>query len=175
MVSLAAADTHHFEVALVFAQEAHQTAQVSGDVGHLSLSLNALACFFERSGDPWQAERLMHEALATARQQPQTRPVFVALNNLAGVAIGKHYLLRDAADLDEALLPLRQARPYAEEAVALAQTLNDPFYEVFAQGNLGEILVHLQQEEQAQLRLESALAQAHHHPRGGHPLRHLKQ
>ena len=163
MVSLVAADTYHFDVALAFAQEAHQLAQASGDLAQLSLSINSVACFFERSGDPWQAERLLHEALALARQQTAAYPVFVALNNLSGVLIGKHYLLRDALPLDEALLPVRQARPYAEEAVALAPTLNDPFYAVFTEGNLGEVMVHLGQETQASERLQAALVQARHH------------
>ncbi len=160
MTALVAADAYRFEISLAYAQEALAVTQDIGDTGRLSLSTNVLGCFFERSGDPWQAERLIREALAQARQQPLMHPLFVALNNLCGALIGKHYLLRDAVPPLEALAPLHTARPFAEEAMALAAQLPDRFYAVFTTGNLGELLVHLGEHDQAQLLLDKALAQA---------------
>jgi diguanylate cyclase (GGDEF)-like protein len=160
MTALVAADAYRFEVSLAYAQEALAVAQSSGDLARLSMSTNVLGCSFERSGDPWQGERLMRDAVAQARQQPQVHPLFVALNNLCGVLIGKHYLLRDVVPPPQALDPLQTARPFSEEAIALAGQLPDPFFAVFARGNMGELLVHLGEHDKAQLLLEEALALA---------------
>ncbi|MDP1898857.1 MAG: GGDEF domain-containing protein [Rubrivivax sp.] len=163
MVALGGSETNRFEEALNAAQEAHRLAVEIRDTARISLCTNVLGCFFERTGDPWQAERLLLEALALARQQPERHPVFAALNNLGATRIGKFYLLRDALTLDEALEPLRQTLPYAREAVALAAAVGDPFFQVFTQGNLGEILVHLDQAEDAQQTLAEALALSEQH------------
>lgn len=167
MVALAAADTHRFELALSYAQEAMKLAQglsaEEGALAHRSLTTNALACFFERCGNPWQAERLMHQALSLAQRQSQRHPVFVATNNLSGVLIGRFYLMRDAVSPEEALEPLQQALPHAQAAVAMALEHVDPMQEVFTRGNLGEILVHLGHGEEAQAELDTALELAHSH------------
>jgi len=160
VVSLCAADTSDFAVSLQHAQEGHRLALELGDTARLSLATNVLGCFFERAGDPWQAERLMLESLALGRQQPEPHPVFVALNNLGAVLIGKFYLLRDALPLDQAREPLRVARPYVEESVALARQRGEAFFRVFTLGNLGEILVHLGEAEAAAALLDEALALA---------------
>jgi diguanylate cyclase (GGDEF)-like protein len=163
MVALCAADTSRFELSLSSAQEALRLALELDDQARISLATNALACFFERAGDPWQAERLMLEALAQGRAQPEPHPVFVALNNLGAALIGKYYLLRDSMPPDEALEPLRVARPFIEESLALARAGLDPFFKVFTIGNMGEVLVHLGEPDQAARLLDEAEEMAQRH------------
>jgi len=160
MVGLCAVDTHRFETALPVAEEAYREAQQLGDRGRLSLATNTLGCFFERTGDPWQAERLLREAVDIARPLPEWRPLFTGLNNLTAVLIGAHYLLRDAVPLAVAQEPLRRALPPVQEALLRAKKLEDPFNQVFVQSNLGEVLVLLGEAAQARPQLEEALAKA---------------
>ena len=156
-VALCACDSNRLDVAQRSAQEAHRLALGLGDVGRLSLAVNTMGCFFERTGDPWQAERLLHEALTLAQTQAESYPKFAALNNLAAVLIGSFHLLRDAVGIEEAREPLRRALPFARDAVALGSKAGDPFHKVFTLGNVGEILVHLGQTDEA----DAALTQAH--------------
>lgn len=157
MVALCACDSNRLDVAQRCAQEAHRLALGLGDVGRLSLAVNTLGCFYERTGDPWQAERLLHEALTLAQTQAESHPKFAALNNLSAVHIGSFHLLRDAVGIEEAREPLRRALPFARDAVTMGLKAGDPFHRVFTLGNLGEILVNLGQADEA----DTALAQAH--------------
>lgn len=163
VVALCAVDTHRFDTALATAEEAQREARQLGDVGRLSLATNTLGCFFERAGDPWQAERLLRDAIDIARPLPEWRPLFAGLNNLSAVLIGAHYLLRDAVPLQQAQEPLHRARAPVEEALACARTVADDFGRVFVQGNLGEVLVLLGQGSAARPHLQEALADALHH------------
>ena len=156
-------ETGRFDIGLSCAQEAHRVALEIADPARVALSLNSLAVFFERSGDPWQAERLLVEALQAARQQPDPAALFVTLNNLGAALIGKFYLLRDAVPLAQAREPLMSALPHAREAAAMADAGSEVFHRVFAQGNLGEILVNLGQDSEARQALDTALALAHTH------------
>jgi tetratricopeptide (TPR) repeat protein len=160
MVSLCSADTNRFAMSLSCAQEAHRLSLDIGDAIRLSLSTNALGCFFERSGDPWQAERLMLESLSLARQAGDAFATRVALNNTGAALIGKFYLLRDAMPPEQAADSLRLARPFVEESVALARASGEVFFQVFALGNLSEILVHLGEAEPAALLLDESLTLA---------------
>ena len=162
-IALNASDSQRFDVALMCAQEAQATALENADAARLSLAVNVLGCLFERLGDPWQAERLLRRALTLARAQPEAHPVFTALNNLGGVLIGKFYLLRDALPLEEASEPLRAALSYGEEAAAHPLTQSNVLYQVFTQGNLGEMRVLLGDAEGAQSALDTAQALADTH------------
>ena len=170
MVSLCASETSQFNLALATAQEAYRLSVDLADMARLSLSTNVLGCFFERAGDPWQAERLMLESLAQARQQGDLHPLRAALNNSAAVLIGKFYLLRDAGPVEEAQAALRMAKPLVEEALALTRSGLDPFYLVFSLGNLAELLVHLGDTASAAQMLDEAMAIAA--PQGFEALTH---
>lgn len=161
-ISLAACDVGRFDVALPCAQEAQSLATLRGDRGRLALAITAVACCFERMGDPWQAERLMSDALEIARQQDEDHPVFATLNNLCASLIGMYHQLRDAVPPEEASDALRRALPIAHEAHAMSQRPESAFYRMFTGGNLGEVLVHLGHFAQARPLLEEALAQARH-------------
>jgi len=159
-VSLAGCDTGRLELAFSCAQEAHALALQLGERGRLALAINALACCFERMGDPWQAERLMLDALAMAREHGERHPLFVTLNNLVAVLIGMYHLQRDAVPLEEAREALRRALPYADETRVIAEAGAEMFYRVFAAGNLGETLLHLGRLDEARALLEANAALA---------------
>ncbi|MEO5687443.1 MAG: tetratricopeptide repeat-containing diguanylate cyclase [Burkholderiaceae bacterium] len=159
-VSLAGCEVGRFDVALPCAQEAQAQASQLGDRGRLALAVNAVACCFERMGDPWQAERLMRDALDIARQHGEEHPIFVTLNNLSAALIGMYHQLRDAAPAEEARDTLRRALPIAREATALSAGPDKVFYRVFTEGNLGEVLLHLGRFAEARPLLETSLAQA---------------
>jgi len=159
-VALCACDVSRFDVAMSTAHEAYRLALQSGDAAWIALATNLLGCFFERSGDPWQAERLLREAIAMARGLEEGYPLFSALNNLGGVLIGKFYLLRDVVSLDEAREPLHDALPHVQEAIELSRHTGEAFHRVFSLGNLGEILLHLGQLGPARRALDDSLALA---------------
>ena len=159
-IALAGCDVGRFDVALPLAQEAQALAAQMQDRGRMALAINAVACCFERMGDPWQAERLMHDALGIARQHGEQYPLFVTLNNLSAVLIGMYHQLRDAAPAEEAREALRRALPMAREVHAMAETIGENFYLVFTGGNLGELLLHLGRFDEARPLLDAALALA---------------
>lgn len=157
IVAICACDSNRLDVAQRCAQEAHRLALGLGDVGRLSLAVNTMGCFFERTGDPWQAERLLHEARTLAQTQSESHPKFAALNNLAAVLIGSFHMLRDAVGSEEASEPLRRALPFAREALTISLKSGDPFFRAFTLGNLGEILVNLGHADEA----DTTLSRAH--------------
>lgn len=163
MTTLAACELGRSDLAMACAQEAHRAALALGDAPRTALATDAMACVFERAGDPWQARRLMAEAVALARRTGDDDTLVRTLNNLAGTLIGMHYLLRDVAPRDEALAPLLDARPLLEEALALGQPGTEPLHAVFCGGNLGEVLVLLGELPLAQGRLDHALDVARRH------------
>lgn len=160
MVVFAGAETGRFDRALPAAYEVHALAEASGQPGPRSQALNAFGICFERMGDPWQAERLLREALAVAREGAPARDLFGALNNLCAVLIGAYYLQRGGEVTAASLAAMERALPLAEEMVALPGVPDDPYMRTIAEGNLGEILVHLGDRDRALALLERNLAEA---------------
>jgi diguanylate cyclase (GGDEF)-like protein len=159
-VVLAACEMARFDIALPTAYELHALAETDGRPAPRALALNAFGACFERMGDPWQAERLMREALMLVHDGGNARDVFITLNNLCAVLIGAFYLLRGESTAAEADAALVRALPLAREALALAPAVGEPFVRVYASGNLGEILVHCGQADEARALLDAALAEA---------------
>lgn len=155
---LAGCELGEFEPALRHAHEAHQLAQ--GDAGREIQALVALAACFERLGDPWQAIRLMDEALLRARTEGRDYDLFVTQNNLGAALIGCFHLLRDAGDMDGALAAMQRARELAREAVQTTRRLGESWYVAVSEGNLAETEFHLGEYETARARLVDAMAQA---------------
>ncbi|HUG26325.1 tetratricopeptide repeat protein, partial [Piscinibacter sp.] len=155
-MALAGCETGAFEQALRHASDVCALAQELGDRRQLALSLTTLGACFERMGDPWQAERLMDDALRVAHDLDDPFVQLVTLNNLCAVCIGAFYVLR-GGEPAEATAALRRALVHAREAHSLLPHFSDPFFSVFVEGNLGEVLVHLGKADEARGLLESAL------------------
>lgn len=162
---LAASETGRHTEAMAWAVEGVERARASERPGQLPLSLNAMGACYERMGDPWQAERLMLEALSHARVDGGAQGLMFTLNNLAAVTIGAYHLLRDGIDNSDAVANLERAAGYAREAAALAAITGDAFHRVFIEGNLGEALLHQRRTDEAYPLLNRALAAAE---QGGH-------
>jgi diguanylate cyclase (GGDEF)-like protein len=162
-MALAGCETGRFEVALRCANEACALAQELTDQRELALSLTTLGACFERMGDPWQAERLMDEALRIAHEIGDTTTQLVVLNNLCAVCIGAFYLLRDGDGTAEATAVLRRALTHAREAHSLLPHFRDPLFSVLVEGNLGEVLLHLGKAHEARRLLDKALLRGLEH------------
>ncbi len=156
-VALASAETGRFDLGLALAAEACGLADASGDAGQQAIALGLMAACFERMGDPWQAERLLLEALAHAERHAAAYHLAVTLNNLAAVTIGAFHLPRGVAP-DEASAVLGRAEGYARRAHAMRPAYPDPFFKVHAIGNLAEVLVHQGALAEAEPALHEALA-----------------
>jgi diguanylate cyclase (GGDEF)-like protein len=160
IVAFAGAESGRFDLALAAAYEVHALAEATGKPGPLSQALNTLGICFERMGDPWQAERLLREALAIAREGAALRELISALNNLCAVLIGTHYLQRGSEVTAASLAALERALPLAEEMVGLIGATGDPYSRIISEGNLGEILVHLGERDRSRTLLDRTLAEA---------------
>ena len=160
MVVFAGAEIGRFDLALPAAYEVHALAEANGQPGPRWQALNAFGICFERMGDPWQGERLLREALAVARAGAPLRDLFTALNNLSAVLIGAYYLQRGSEVSAASLAALERALPLAEELMALPGVPGDPYLRTIAEGNLGEILVHLGERDRSHALLERNHAEA---------------
>ena len=165
-MTLAGCETGRFEQALACANLACALATEIGERRQLALSLTALGACFERMGDPWQAERLMDEARAIAQAVGDPFAQLVTLNNLCAVCIGAFYVLRGGDEPADAVASLRRALAHAREAHSLLQHFDDPFFSVFVEGNLGEVLLHLGNTVEARRLLDSALQRGLEHGYG---------
>ncbi|MBN8489753.1 MAG: GGDEF domain-containing protein [Burkholderiales bacterium] len=162
---LAASETGRHAEAMAWAVEGVERARSSERAADLALALNAMGACYERMGDPWQAERIMLEALAHARVDGGAQALMITLNNLAAVTVGAYHLLRDGVDEVDAEATLERAAGYAREAAAMVALTGEPFHRVFIEGNLGEALLHLRRADEAYPLLDRALAAAE---QGGH-------
>ena len=159
-VGLCACDAGDFANAIKYATEGFNLAKISGDQRSRILAFSLLGGCFERTGDPWQGERLLLQGVQLARSLGENYPLVAALNNLAAILIGKFYSLRDSAASAEASEALEASLPLAREVSERVPLLNDPYFLSFADGNLGEILVHLGQLDEAEGLLNRSLAAA---------------
>jgi diguanylate cyclase len=162
-LALAGCETGRFEGALRHANDLCTIAQDSGDPRQLALALTTLGACFERMGDPWQAERLMDDAVRVAREANDLYAQLVTRNNLCAVCIGAFYLLRGSDDPADATAALRRALIHAREARSLLVYFKDPFFSVFVEGNLGEVLLHLGNTDEARGLLDGALLRGIEH------------
>ncbi len=159
-IGVCACDSGLFGVAIKHATEGYRLADQTNDQRGRVLAFSLLGGCFERSGDPWQGERLLRDGLALARELDEPYPLITTLNNLAAVLIGKFYSLRDGWAATEGRTALEDCLPLAREVLHMAPIIGDPYLDAFAHGNLGEVLVHLGQLEEANTLLRAALALA---------------
>lgn len=159
-VGLCACDAGDFPNAIKCASEGFNLAELSGDQRSQILAFSLLGGCFERTGDPWQGERLLQQGLLLARALGENYALATTLNNLAAILIGKFYSLRDSSASEEANEALKASLPLAREVTERVPLLNDPYFLTFADGNLGEILVHMGELDEADSLLQLALAAA---------------
>jgi diguanylate cyclase (GGDEF)-like protein len=155
-----ACDAGDFGIAIKYATEGLALAEASGDQHQRVLALSVLAACFDRTGDPWQAERLLRDGLQIAREMNAPYPLMSTLNNLSAVLIGKFYALRDSHADDEAREAIKASLPLCREVVSLSDALNDRFVDVAMNGNLAEILVHAGEFAEAKFLLDQCLVSA---------------
>ena len=156
-----ACETGDFTLAIDLATESYRIAEGQGDMRGRIIAMTLLGGVFERSGDPWQAERIMRNALDLARELKEPYPLVTSLNNLGAVLIGKFYTMRDSiTDREEAERVLHSIYPLVKEAVELAPTISDRFIYTLTRGNLGEVLVHLEEYDEAETLLAAVLEEA---------------
>ncbi|MEO7254957.1 MAG: GGDEF domain-containing protein [Casimicrobium sp.] len=159
-IGVCACDSGLFGVAIKHATEGYHLADQMNDQRGRVLAFSLLGGCFERSGDPWQGERLLRDGLALARQFGEPYPLITTLNNLAAVLIGKFYSLREGWAATEGRAALADCLPLAREVLQMSPIIGDPYLDAFAHGNLGEVLVHLGQLSEAETLLHAALALA---------------
>jgi diguanylate cyclase (GGDEF)-like protein len=157
MMGLAACELGEFGVAMAIAREIGALADAADDPVLRAFALMALAMCFERMGDPWQAERLMRDALPLMREHGGERDRFLTVNNLCATLIGAFYLLRGEGVEPEAVAAMERALPLAREIQGFGSVLTEPTTRAIASGNLGEVLLHLGQTDEARECLAAAL------------------
>jgi diguanylate cyclase (GGDEF)-like protein len=158
--ALVGAETGAFEEAIAAARAGLERAHRAGlNALHVLLTC-ALASSFERMGDPWQADRLLREALVEAQADGGDLPRFVTFNNLTSVALTAFFLLREGGALEEAGQVLVRARGEATQGLRLAERIGDPFYRYYIEGNLGDVLVLLGEHDEGEQHLQRALTLA---------------
>jgi diguanylate cyclase (GGDEF)-like protein len=158
-VTLGACELGRFDQALRAANESCGLAEQQGHATQFALSLVALGICIERMGDPWQAHRLMEEALARMEGVDDAYARCMILNNLCASYIGAHYLLRDGGAAEQARSVIQKAAHHAREARTLAPRLpGAAFFTAIIDANLAESLVHLGELDEADALVEGALA-----------------
>lgn len=159
-IGVCAVDVDRFDLGIKYATEGWQLAKHQDDPSGAVLALSQLGAAFGRSGDPWQAERVLRDALPGAREVANPYALVVLLNNLTVVLTDKFYWLRGGDAAAEAERALHDSVVLAREVVALSPSLNDAFFDTFAISNLGELLLQTGQLAEAEALLGRALAAA---------------
>jgi diguanylate cyclase len=162
-ISFAAVESSEFSTALRYAIASYELAEAEGDLRRRALALNQLGFAFERSGDLWQAERLLRDSVALARELNEPSPLVVCLSNFACLLIGKYYAMRGTSMQLEGRQALRLALPMLREAIAIAPPTLNPYNTVCSEGDLGGALVHAEHLDAAQEVLDAALEKSLKH------------
>ena len=129
-IGVCAVDVDRFDLGIKYATEGWQLARLRDDPAGRVLAISQLGAAFGRSGDPWQAERVLRDALPTARTVADPYALVVLLNNLIVVLTGKYYWLRGAHAAgkdDEAQRALAESVRLAREVLTLSPALDDAF------------------------------------------------
>jgi len=162
-LTLGAALAGDFDTALAAAHDALALARRSDDRRLTSMALNALGACLERMGDPWQAERLMHEAAALLGEQATEIELMATHNNLAAVALGAYHLLSRSGHETECAEALERALHHAQAARPHALAMRDPHALVLADAHYGEALLLSGRIDEARTVLAATLANCQRH------------
>jgi diguanylate cyclase (GGDEF)-like protein len=148
-----------FENALSLAMECSELADRHLGVSEQSRACAALAGCYGSLGDHEHAERLTLEALALAEQGPEGLPRLATLNNLCAISINAYFQQREAGDPQGAQAALERSLSYARRLHDGLALMEHPEAALcaFATGNLGEVLLHLGQDTEAEQALNDTL------------------
>lgn len=158
-MAFAAAEMGEFEAALGHVNESLARARQMDNKALIAIALNAVGACLERMGDPWQAERLMHEAAALLGGAASDFEQTISHHNLATVAMGMFHLLRHSEQAEhrqEASSALLRARHHSVLARPRALAVGDPYLLALNASNGGEILLHLGELDEAEQALRGA-------------------
>ncbi len=156
--SLVAADAGKFSLSIEYASSGCARAEQWGEPRALAEMLSIAGVCFERSGDPWQGERLCRNGLTVARTLTEPRTLAMSLNNLSAVLVGKFYWLRDSDEEAEGRAGVAESVGYAREFLQVATEMGDPFYRAIGYGNLSEWLIQTGELQEAEAAIEFALS-----------------
>ncbi len=161
-IGVCAVDIDRFDLGIKFATTASLYAEEVGDEPSRVLALSVLGGALGRSGDPWQGEQMLRNAVAAARALPEPfgHPLIIAMNNLTSVLVGMYYTLRGSEANAEALRALSDATILAREVVEKSPHLHDAFFTTFSFSMMGELLVHRGELDEAAQLLNRALRHA---------------
>ena len=154
--ALSAADIGHFNEALALATELYEHVQSRGLEEERPSALSLLGVAFDRSGDSWQAARLLREAASLACKLDERETLLVALNNLVAVLLSQFDLLRESGETAQANGLLDEAFEFIEEVVTLLEGGCDPYLEALILTNIGEVHLHRGALEASQNALNGA-------------------
>lgn len=169
--TLAASETSRFDMALAAASELMDFTRHHGGSTALDAAF-ALAACFERMGDSWQAERVMSAALLEHGAQASLTSRLSAYTCLTVIGIGMMHRLLDSHDQGPELQALLQrTRTAAEEARALLSLQPNPSHLAAVLGNLGEVMLHQGDLDDAWPLLQEVLMLATQRGHQAHALR----
>ncbi|HEY1132767.1 MAG TPA: GGDEF domain-containing protein [Roseateles sp.] len=169
--AIAASEAQAFETALGAANELVRLARDLDASAALDAAM-ALAACFERMGDPWQAERLLSDALRVHGPDASAPLNMAANNSLCVIGIGLLHRLLDSQADDAELQPLlQQTRAAAERARELLEQFPNPAHSAPILGNLAEVMLHQGDLAGAGALLRQVLELAQHHGLQAHAWR----
>lgn len=169
--ALAACEAQSFETALGAANELVRLARDLDASATLDAAI-ALAACFERMGDPWQAERVLSDALRIHGPNASAPLNMAANNSLCVIGIGMLHRLLDSQADDAELQPLLlRTRAVAERARELLEQLPNPAHRAPILGNLAEVMLHQGDLAGAGALLRHVLALAQQHGLQAHAWR----
>jgi diguanylate cyclase len=155
-LAMSANELGRFDLALEAAQELVQRAIDAGDSGAILAAHFVLAACLDRMGDSWQARRVLQVALEEGHDAPDRERMIVA-NGLMATTLGIYHRQRDIAGAAAQRELLEYALQRGIEARSLLRRVEDAVYSVTVRGNLGEVLLHLGQLDDAGELLQGAL------------------
>jgi predicted ATPase/class 3 adenylate cyclase len=131
------------------ARKRMDAAERSGDAGLLSRAAQTLAASIAMKGDRQEALRIKMESVTHARRSGDPFLLSVALGNLA--------------DGYEDIRDYRACRETLEETLALNRQLGDPSHQANTEHNLAQVLLLLEESDEARRLFSTALPVLHEH------------
>lgn len=162
IVAVSASDLGFMEPALAAAERLTRLTATLDDSAVALSAATGLARCFENMGNPWQAARVLAEAIAVHghAEGGAGAALLTALNLQSLVCAGAARLLRPAQAEDERRQLLALGHDAARRALAMLQARPHPVYRVMAQCNLAELLLELGEAAPAHDLLTDAMASA---------------